>query len=209
LNPFLYPKSRHRRTQQPQGYSYYPSYKPFLRLEFGHQCVYCRLPDGMKGQDAFGVDHYRPKSLFPDLGTVYSNLFYACNCCNRRKGKFWPTIDQMRAGEFIPNPCDHVMFDHLRFQSARVVTRSPAGERADKTLMFNDDESVQYREFILGLIELAEQQRNRLRETLRTIEQQSELYPDRREALSQEKQSVDDELIKIEEYLRRIGGGSS
>src|SRR5262249_19354003 len=154
LNPFLYPKSKHRRTQQPQSYSYYPSYKPFLRAEFGRQCVYCRLPDGLKGQDSFGVDHYRPKSLFPDLQATYSNLFYACNCCNRRKGRFWPTPDETGAGEFIPNPCDHVMFDHLRFQSSRIITRSLAGKRAEKTLMLNDDESVRYRELILDMIAL-------------------------------------------------------
>lgn len=207
MNPFLYPKSQHRRTQQPRSYSHYPSYKPFLRAEFERQCVYCRLPDGSKGQDAFGVDHYRPRSLFPTLENVYSNLFYACNCCNRRKGDFWPTPDKMRAGQFIPNPCDHVMFDHLRYQSVRVVTRSPAGERAEKILMFNDDESVQYREMVVGLIKLAEQQRDRLRATIKEIDRQSESFPDRVQALSPEKTSAENELIKIEQYLLRLGGG--
>jgi hypothetical protein len=159
----------------------------------------------MKGQDNFGVDHYCPKSLFPELQATYSNLFYACNCCNRRKGRFWPTPNEMRTGEFIPNPCDHVMFDHLRFQSSRVITRSPAGKCAEKKLMFNDDESVKFREFILAMIELTEQQRNRLQETKMKIDQQSVAHPDQSEVLSQEKTNVEAEVLKIEEYLRRLG----
>lgn len=101
------------------------------------------------------------------------------------------------------------MFDHLRYQSVRVVARSPAGERAEKILMFNDDESVQYREFVVGLIQLAEQQRNRLRATIKEIERQSELFPDRIQALSPEKTSAENELIKIEQYLLRLEGGPS
>jgi len=100
------------------------------------------------------------------------------------------------------------MFDHLRFQSARVITRSRAGDRAEKTLMLNDAESVEYRDFILGMIELTEQQRNRLRDTIMRIEQLSAGYPDRREALSQEKTIVESQLDQLEGHLRRLGAAS-
>lgn len=113
LNPFRYPQSRYRRKLNPPPYANYTRYKPFLKQEFTSQCVYCRLPDGLKGEDGFSVDHYRPQSKFPELVTTYGNLFYACRCCNRRKGAFWPADAQWRAKQFIPNPCDHVMFEHL------------------------------------------------------------------------------------------------
>lgn len=111
----------------------------------------------------------------------------------------------MLEGEFIPNPCDHVMFDHLRFQLSRVTTRSSAGERAEKTLMFNDEESVKFREFVLGMIELTEQKKIRLQDTLTKIEEQSLAHPNQNTMLTNEKMSVEAELAKIDDYLRRLG----
>jgi HNH endonuclease len=166
LNPFLYPQSRYRRKLHPPSYSAYSRYKPFLKQEFTSQCVYCRLPDGLKGEDSFSVDHYRPQSKFPELVTTYANLFYACNGCNRRKGVFWPTDVQWQARQFIPNPCDHVMFDHLRYRSTRVEARSPAGELAERVLMLNDEHSVEYRELVLGVIAALEEKKRRVQETL-------------------------------------------
>lgn len=49
------------------------------------------------------------------------------------------------------------MFDHVRYRSVRIEPRGPAGNQGEKILMLNDDESVNYRELILGLIELAEE----------------------------------------------------
>src|SRR6185436_7481648 len=40
------------------------------------KCVYCRIADGFKGYEGFGVDHYLPRSKFPDLVVAWSNLFY-------------------------------------------------------------------------------------------------------------------------------------
>jgi len=152
LNPFAYPKSRHRRKLSPPAYSTYKPYKPYLREEFGSRCVYCCLPDGLKGPDAFGVDHYRPRKRFPALATTYSNLFYCCNCCNSRKSQFWPSAEQLRNQEFVPNPCDHVMFQHLQYKGPIIDLKSPAGRQAEKVLDFNDRASVEYRQFVLDLI---------------------------------------------------------
>jgi len=190
----------------PPSYSSYARYKPFLRQEFASQCVYCRLPDGLKGDDAFGVDHYRPQSKFPELATTYANLFYACNCCNRRKGTFWPTGTQWRSGQFIPNPCDHIMFDHLRYRSAGVEARSPAGQLAEKLLMLNDEESVKYREFVPGVIVTLEEKRRRIQETITRIDQQSAAHPERAEQLAEERASAESDLSAIEQHLARVAG---
>jgi hypothetical protein len=206
LNPFIYPKTQHRRTLTPQTVA---SYKAILRVEFGFQCVYCRLPDGVKGQDNFGVDHYRPRSLFPELRTAYSNLFYACNACNRRKKDYWPSAGELRASRFIPNPCDHIMFQHLRYRGARVEPHSPAGEHADKRLMFNDDESVKYRIFVLGLIAIAEEKERSVTETMSRIERKLSNAPEQSEELQRERQSCVAELAEIQSYLARLGAGGS
>lgn len=107
--PFVYHSVRRTRTEAPRAYSNYKLYKPFLRVEFGRTCVYCRLPDGVKGKASFGVDHYKPRRLFPQLACDYANLFYACNGCNSAKGPFWPTHESIQRGYYIPNPCDHVI----------------------------------------------------------------------------------------------------
>ncbi len=206
LNPFLYPKAQHRRKLKPSSYSSYVRYKPALKQEFSSQCVYCRLPDGLKGEDNFGVDHYRPKSKFPELETVYTNLFYACNCCNRRKGTFWPTDEQRRAREFIPNPCDHLMFDHLRYRSAYVDPRSAAGRLTERTLMLNDEESVSYREFVLRTIATLEEKQRRLHETIRKIDQLCAMHPERVDELAEEKAIIETDLTKLREDLRRLTG---
>ena len=54
-------------------------------------------------------------------------LFYACNCCNRRKGNYWPGDFEEIHEHFIPNPCDHVMFEHLRYNDAKVDEQSETG----------------------------------------------------------------------------------
>ena len=207
-HPFLYPQSQHRRRLQPPSYSAYPRYKSFLKQEFTSQCVYCRLPDGLKGEDSFGVDHYRPQSKFPDLAASYTNLFYACNGCNRRKGDFWSTEAQWRARQFIPNPCDHVMFAHLRYRSARVETRSPAGELAEQVLILNDEYSVQYREDVLGVIATLEEKMRRVQDTIRRISQRLVLHPEEAEQLTEARVSAEDDLAKLKQLLSRVAGSA-
>jgi len=173
------------------------------------QCVYCRLPDGLKGDDNFGVDHYRPQSKFPELATTYANLFYACNCCNRRKGAFWPTDVQWQAGQFIPNPCDHTMFDHLRYRSTRVEPRSPAGELAERVLMFNDERSMEYRELVLNVITALEEQKRRVQETIRKIDQLLASHPERAEQIAEERASAEKNMVKLDHQLSRVAGAGS
>jgi len=203
LNPFIYPKTVHVRKLAPSTVS---SQKSILRAEFFSQCVYCRLPDGIKGQDNFGIDHYRPRSLFPDLKNTYSNLFYACNACNRRKKDYWPSSAAIAAGRFIPNPCDHVMYQHLRYRRARVEPHTAAGEEADKRLMLNDDVSIQFREFLLGLIAMAEEKKRSVTETFSRIERQLTAGTEELQ-LQQEKETCMSQLKEIEFMLARLTSG--
>jgi hypothetical protein len=163
------------------------------------------MPDAPKTPAAFGVDHYRPKSRpeFTSLATVYENLFYACNCCNSRKGKHWPTDEQWKRGEFIPNPCEHVMFQHLRYNDARVDTRSAAGRHADKILALNDEESVKYREFILDGIHMAELQKLEAQQAIADLDAMISTKPS--PLLDGLKQTAGINLARAENLLRRFG----
>lgn len=155
LEPFRYPFKRHKRRFSFPARKTYRTFKPHLRDEFAKQCVYCRLPDTLKGRDSFGVDHYRPEILFPALVGVYINLFYSCPACNTRKSYFWPSDSDRPRGVFIPNPCEHTMAEHLRYHGSQVHPQSLAGLIAYDVLMFNDEESTKYRELLLRAIEYA------------------------------------------------------
>lgn len=162
----------------------------------------------MKGSESFGADHYRPRKLFPHLATTYSNLFYSCNCCNSRKGDFWPSASQVRDKEFIPNPCDHVMFEHLQYKGAVITLKTPAGRQAEKILDFNDPASVEYRQFVHDVIADMERNRRELVALIKEIEARIELSPDRADKLKIEKDSAEDDLERTEKHLTRLSGGS-
>ena len=160
--PFIYPKARHARKYAPKQYKRYQTYKRILRLEFAGKCVYCHLPSLMRGYETFGVDHYRPKKHFAHLSTTYDNLYYCCSTCNSAKGSYWPTTAALEKTHFIPNPCDHAMFEHLRFKGAVVEARSTAGGVALKILDLNDPASIEFREFVLATVQTWEDKKAQL-----------------------------------------------
>lgn len=87
MNWFRIPKEN---AIQPQTGTY-GDWKIQLAEEASHQCVYCAIPDAaMGGIRNFHVEHYRPKSRFPALENIYTNLFYACPVCNTFKSNDWP-----------------------------------------------------------------------------------------------------------------------
>jgi uncharacterized protein (TIGR02646 family) len=121
FDALLFPQELHVRSPDPGPWSEHRSYKSHLQREFHRKCVYCRIPDGLKGYEGFGIDHYLPKSKFPFLGAAWSNLFYACNVCNTWKGD-----SVSRPERFLPNPCAHRMADHLQYRGAAVEVYTPA-----------------------------------------------------------------------------------
>ena len=55
-----------------------------LKKIFGGFCVYCE--ERSKGE----IDHFRPKSLHPELVYSWQNWLFACRSCNNAKGDKWP-----------------------------------------------------------------------------------------------------------------------
>jgi hypothetical protein len=205
VNPFVYPKAIHVRRERPPHFSRYQRYKPFLQREFERKCVYCRMPDSMKGYESFSVDHYRPKRPFALLSTSYSNLFYCCKPCNDRKGRYWPSKARERM-EFIPNPCDHVMFSHLRYVAANVAAKSVAGAKAVEILDLNEDECTRFRAFILDSLEVHEAKRNdlvRARDELKAARDAGTFASaDVDAALAR----LERDLVKVSSHMDRLGG---
>lgn len=142
---FSFPAKKHRRTERPEKFDRYPKFKPALRREFKAKCIYCGMPDFLRGPDNFGVEHFKPKVPFTDLICEYTNLFYACNTCNRRKGNYWPNAEQSKKQEFYLNPCAHKMGDNFRFAGPKVVSDTETGKWVIKRLQLNDNLAVAQR----------------------------------------------------------------
>lgn len=113
--------------------THYRKYKPELREDFNKSCGYCDDSDvyagGVRG---FHIDHFAPKSKFPDMHITYTNLVYACPICNIYKGNYWPS--ELAHEPVIDNngfvdPCDPLYDDHLeRADDGMIVFTSDLGE---------------------------------------------------------------------------------
>lgn len=104
------------RAQTPPVYTDHLSYRPFLRIDFRERCAYCeRTEVWLGGTDFFTVDHFRPRSKFPELSFHYPNLYYACGKCNQHKANTWPNENLSAKGFRLSDPCEEDMYsEHLR-----------------------------------------------------------------------------------------------
>lgn len=103
-----------RRKPYP-SFTNYQDYKPRLREDFTYACAYCTIHEReWGGLRQFHVEHFRPKSLFPELKTDYDNLLYACSVCNVFKSNDWPSDDPLQDGVGYLNPCKQDYAEHFR-----------------------------------------------------------------------------------------------
>ena len=155
-----------RRMQNPPIYGEYSSYKKYLRFEFDYHCAYCDIHEAEDGGSKnFHIDHYLPKSRFPEKCCEYSNLFYSCADCNRLKGNYWASWIKKFFHEYILNPCDYdydIHFDRTR--SEWIPKTTVAGWNIDK-LRLNSKKQIDVRDaraFFLKTIKELSEKKNRL-----------------------------------------------
>ena len=163
----LYPEERQQRGPDPGPFPQYRFYKPYLQREFRRKCVYCCIPDGLKGYESFGVDHYQPRSKFPALTVAWANLFYACNVCNTWKGESVSIPER-----FLPNPCEHRMAGHLQYRDDGIETYTPHGEWLKELLRLEERSGL--RDLILSALGKFLTARNELIRDLTAFEAQLE-----------------------------------
>jgi hypothetical protein len=134
------------RKQTPPQFGQYPKYKPYLQADFLRCCAYCEMSEAYRNStDAFGVDHFRPRSKFPKLECYYPNLYYCCNECNRYKGTTWPSTASARNGFADPCECDPFL-DHLREEDdGRVAALNQQGEFMLQHLRLNRETCLRFR----------------------------------------------------------------
>jgi uncharacterized protein (TIGR02646 family) len=198
----FFPAHRQKRRSDPGPFSDHRSYKSHLQSMFHHKCVYCRIPDGLKGDESFGVDHYLPKTKFPHLAVTWSNLFYACNVCNTWKGESVSTPEL-----FLPNPCEHRMADHLQYQEdADVETYTAHGEWLAELLHLAERRAL--REFILSALGEFLRTRSELVSDLTAYEARLDDAEDEKETGSFQAaiHETTEELARVDRHIERLVG---
>ena len=80
----------------------------------GQRCMLC------SGSEASDVEHYRPKSIFPELVLTWENFLWSCTPCNRGKHNRFPPITET-GGRFI-NPLDEDVWDFFFIDEFGLLT---------------------------------------------------------------------------------------
>lgn len=105
--------------------------KKHLKHDFHGRCAYCDDLDSLVDVN-FEVEHFAPKSKFPERQAVYQNLLYACPYCNRAKSKYWVSDDpdvNINGNEGIVNPCSEDYDLHLgRSETGCIYPKTLLGE---------------------------------------------------------------------------------
>jgi uncharacterized protein (TIGR02646 family) len=112
------------------------------------KCAYCESK--VRHVDYGHIEHYRPKSKYPELTFEWSNLLLACGICNSKayKGDKFP---EKKEGGPLINPCKDVPERHFNFYYdfktgiASVFGTTQRGQISEKLLGLNRHELRQYR----------------------------------------------------------------
>lgn len=121
--------------------------KPFIvmgLLEMSHQkCAFseCKLVEEGKYPE---VEHFHPKSLYPDEVVKWENLLPLNNACNRAKSNH----DTKR--EPIINPRYENPKEHLYFQGYRFKSKTPKGRLTIDVLDLNDRQTWVNKRYEIG-----------------------------------------------------------
>ncbi|OWY23739.1 TIGR02646 family protein [Sphingobacteriales bacterium UPWRP_1] len=87
--------------------------KQVLIKMFHGKCAFCE--SYIENVDYGDIEHFKPKSKFPELAVTWSNLLLSCKKCNGagQKGDNWP--EPSEGGPLI-NPCEENPEDFFEFE---------------------------------------------------------------------------------------------
>jgi len=98
-------KTRPVRTYAGKPLADYRRYKDPLETDFFERCGYTDcIQTWFGGKHTFQIDHFKPRSKYPELEVSYANLVYACSYVNRAKS------DDLN--EYL-DPCDTDYNEHF------------------------------------------------------------------------------------------------
>lgn len=93
----------------------YAAIRLLVRKDFDACCAYCLMDELYGGgEENYEIDHFRPKSRFPELKDDFYNLYYACHPCNHIKRDKWPSEALQGRGVYLVDLCKNDFEDHFR-----------------------------------------------------------------------------------------------
>ncbi|MFZ5915860.1 MAG: HNH endonuclease [Chloroflexota bacterium] len=98
-----------------------------LYKAFHGKCAFCEAR--MAQVSSPHIEHYRPKSRFPDLMFAWENWMLSCGRCNDTKWARFPDCDGQPC---LVNPTTEDPDLHLDFLNDRVLAKTQRGERTIK-----------------------------------------------------------------------------
>ncbi|MDA2087862.1 HNH endonuclease [Bacillus cereus] len=141
--------------------------RPLIEMSHG-KCTFCECRLGEEGK-YMEVEHFHPKSLYPDQVVLWGNLFPICSRCNKAKNDY-DTLRNPIVNPCLNNPKAHLYFEHFNIFGK---DSSPLGVLTEKVLNLNDMLQVVTPRFRVGMLVI---------QKLKGIAQMVERY-DKRSAL--------------------------
>ena len=125
------------------------SVRQFVRTRAADGCEYCRMPQSAMPQAPFHVEHIVAKQH--GGGDHESNLAFACERCNHRKGPNLSSIDP-HSDEIVNlfHPRIDAWAEHFAINDGCVAGLTPTGRATVRLLDMNTPARVRLRR-ILGL----------------------------------------------------------
>jgi uncharacterized protein (TIGR02646 family) len=128
------------------------SIKDVLVAMFHGKCTYCESK--ISHVDYGHIEHFKPKSRFPDLTFEWTNLLLSCPICNgpEYKGDRFP--EGSEGGPLI-NPCDDKPEEHFQFifdsvaKLASVIGKTTRGQTTERVLGLNRSNLREYRSKVI------------------------------------------------------------
>jgi uncharacterized protein (TIGR02646 family) len=126
--------------------------KDALKGMFKHKCAFCESK--ITHVDYGQIEHFKPKSVYPDLCFEWNNFLLSCSICNGKSNKGDKFPLEAKGGPFI-NPTVENPDDFFRFEYDNVLNKFivfPKNERA-KTMLgiikLNREELLEHRTEVL------------------------------------------------------------
>ena len=107
-----------------------------LKKMFKGCCAYCE--GSYEGTSYPQIEHFKPKSLYPELMFDYNNMNLACQICNMTK------LDKYN--EKLINPTEDEPDEHLKYKAYMICALDERGKTTIDMLNLNSEERTGKRE---------------------------------------------------------------
>lgn len=143
----------HRDPPPETGHNY-RNFRSYIREDFCQCCAFCLLHEiWARGRENFELDHFKPKSKFPELEHSYANIYYTCHACNHAKRDKWPSEELERMGYRFIDFCREDYSSNYRDDNGDWQPITYAAEYTIEKLRLNSPDLIATRRIIADHLE--------------------------------------------------------